>query len=29
LTISFEVAPQVAEVIVTRGQGREQKKLQA
>ena len=29
LTISFEVAPQVAEVIVTRGQGKEQKKLQA
>jgi len=29
LMISFEVAPQVAEVIVTRGQGKEQKKLQA
>jgi len=29
LQIFFEVAPQVADVIVTRGQGREQKKLQA
>ncbi|MDX9816887.1 MAG: terminase small subunit [Smithellaceae bacterium] len=29
LTISFEVAPQVADIIITRGQGREQKKLQA
>ena len=29
LQIVFEVAPQVADVIVTRGQGREQKKLQA
>ncbi|HQG22619.1 MAG TPA: terminase small subunit, partial [Smithellaceae bacterium] len=29
LTISFEVAPQVADIIITRGQGKEQKKLQA
>ena len=29
LTISFEVAPPVADIIITRGQGREQKKLQA
>ena len=29
LTISFEVAPPVGDVIITRGQGREQKKLQA
>lgn len=29
LMISFEVAPPVADIIITRGQGREQKKLQA
>ena len=29
LMISFEVAPPVADIIITRGQGKEQKKLQA